>query len=160
MFRRKKKEIEKCEHEYVLNGYDVFVSGYEIFCPKCCARKHYPYESCALLAVNRSNLRYEYLEQQNEKSVKQMRNIGTVAKTLQTLFQSEDAKSDIERVIRNATFTAPEAMYIRWQELHDVMLQHLPVDDREWTENDIQIVSEFSTHSVEEIKQEIANKPR
>lgn len=34
----------------------------------------------------------------------------------------------IERIKRDAGFTAPEIMYVRWEELHSLLLEEFPVN--------------------------------
>lgn len=84
-----------------------------------------------------------------------MRNIIEIAGQLKDMIESQQAKENIQRVINSAEFTAPEAMYLRWNHLQEVVFDSLPEDEKQWNEHEISIVSVFSTVPVDEIKRQI-----
>jgi len=84
-----------------------------------------------------------------------MRDIIEVASEMKRMFTKEEAKLSIDEVIKDARFTSPEMMRMRWNQLHNAMLDNLPLDHKLWTDSEIAIVSLFSTMPADEIKQRI-----
>lgn len=84
-----------------------------------------------------------------------MRNIIDVANQMKDMFESKKTKAEIDKVIRSVRVTAPEIMYERWAQLHDLMLNKFSEDKKQWSDKDIEIISVFSGNSVKEIKEEI-----
>jgi len=51
---------------------------------------------------------------------------------------------------RNVPFTAPELMYIKWDEIHSILWKYIPEKPTE--EWHFKVLSVFSTKSVDELK--------
>jgi hypothetical protein len=85
-----------------------------------------------------------------------MRNIVDVAIKIKEKFLGNvEAQNNIEAVIKDSSFTAPEAMYLRWTDLQWAVFSNIPESSDNWNDNDIEIVSIFSTVPVDEIKKDI-----
>lgn len=64
---------------------------------------------------------------------------------------------DLERVIRDSRFTAPEMMYIRWREAHEILCAYLlnkdgKINDDKFVDVKLDILSLFSTRDKEELR--------
>lgn len=91
-----------------------------------------------------------------------MRNIKDVIKlignSVVTSEKSDEFQDSLDRILKKLFFTAPEAMYLRWDELQDVIFEYLPRSMLEWTDEDIKIVLLFSGKSEEFIKNDIESR--
>lgn len=51
-----------------------------------------------------------------------MRNIKDVADQINEVAKNEELKQELDRIVKDSKFTAPEGMYIRWGEMHDILI--------------------------------------
>lgn len=84
-----------------------------------------------------------------------MRNIVTVADQMKEYIDCQSTIKEIDRIILGANFVAPELMYVRWNELHEVMINYVSSDETKWNENDLTIVSIFTDRTKEDLINEI-----
>ena len=75
-----------------------------------------------------------------------MRKISEVVKEMQKYTQNEEFIRLSNKVVQDSLFTAPESMWMRWNELHAVMMESLPSDLSQWTEDNWKMVSVFTTN--------------
>lgn len=81
-----------------------------------------------------------------------MRKISEVVKEMQKYTQNEEFIRLSNKVVQDSLFTAPESMWMRWNELHAVMMESLPSDLSQWTEDNWKMVSVFTTKPIEELR--------
>lgn len=84
-----------------------------------------------------------------------MRNIVEIAEQMIEMIDCDETNRLIARVLDSAAFTAPEAMYLRWKQIHEIILDYLDEDEKKWTDENIEMISIFSGNSIEDIKKTI-----
>ena len=82
-----------------------------------------------------------------------MRNLDSVINELLAVIpeSSEKLRDELEYVMYNIGYTAPEMMIVRWNEVHSILVDNLPEDpaeDWQW-----KAFSIFSTRPVDELKE-------
>lgn len=84
------------------------------------------------------------------------RNILDVIDKMIEVTSRENLKYALEHIREGAKFTAPEAMYIRWDET-SIALQQIIPPSKSLTDEDIKVLSIFSEVDEEIIKEKIQN---
>ena len=85
-----------------------------------------------------------------------MRNISDVLNSVinaipENFENKEYIKREFDTICYNATYTAPELMYLQWQFAYEILMEHCissyPNEDWQW-----KVMSIFSTRTVDELK--------
>lgn len=85
-----------------------------------------------------------------------MRNLKDVIDNIINVSENIELNLRLKSIRSSVDFTAPEVMHIRWNQVHETMLEHtLTKDNKPEFEWQYKVLSIFSTRSVEEIKSEL-----
>lgn len=64
--------------------------------------------------------------------------------------EKQELVTRLDKIIDSVYYTAPEAMYLRWNQLAELLSYHYPAPLQ--NQNELKIVSIFTTMSEEEVK--------
>lgn len=81
-----------------------------------------------------------------------MRDISVVAEQMKKYIENNDDVIEIDKILKSAIFTSPESMYLKWNQLHEVMTTCLPDNNKDFTEDHWILVSIFTGRTIEELK--------
>lgn len=84
-----------------------------------------------------------------------MRDIHKVVNDMKLYIDDEDTVREFNKILGDVTYTAPEEMYIRWNLIHEVMMDYLPEDVTTWNEDQCRLVSTFTGMPLEDLQASI-----
>ena len=83
-----------------------------------------------------------------------MRDISSVVVNMMALCENSEMRNQLAQVFRSVIYTAPENMFLRWEQLSEIVQEYYHnYSGMLWYQ---MIVSEFTTQSLEEIQEMIA----
>lgn len=79
-----------------------------------------------------------------------MRNIVDVMNEMRPYIEKKELLDLFDKVERDVPFTAPEAMYLRWNQLSSYLSSYIPAPLK--NDNEVKVVSIFTTMTEEEVR--------
>ncbi len=84
--------------------------------------------------------------------------IEQLGKVKKGSFQNDEFQNQLDHLLKEVFYTAPETMEARWEELKKIVFSNVPPHLFDWTDEDIELVSILSGCSKEFIKNDIESR--